>query len=228
MEDRNFFKTSKKTIYRVIVFHIFLIMLMLVPFHRLKKNKKTKLVVNEVFIKKQIEKKIEPKKTFVKSNIKKPSLQQPTNKSSQKKPSISKSKTFEKPKISNELIQKLESQINFLNEKKVDFKKDNLLIPKKIKIEPSFKDVTISNDTDLKFKELVIQELKKNLNLLEFGEVKASFTILPSGKVTDVVILDSKSKKNENYLKNTLLGIELGIKSDIKKEQKFIVTFTNE
>lgn len=107
---------------------------------------------------------------------------------------------------------------------------DNLLVPKKIKtlnVDNIIQNIEKQEPSTIK--ELLIKELQDSLNLPDYGEVKVSFTILPTGEIENVTILDYQSEENQIYLKNSLS--ELSFKSINKmfnEPQKFIVIFKNE
>ncbi len=143
---------------------------------------------------------------------------------------ISKKTTYET------LITTLEKQINEIDTSQeidnsqieISDQKD-LLIPKNIKTLNIDKIIENAQNQPSKINELLIKELQENLNLPEYGEVKVSFTILPSGEIKDVVILEYKSNENQKYLKNSLCELSFkSIKKMFDEPQKFIVIFKNE
>jgi outer membrane biosynthesis protein TonB len=77
----------------------------------------------------------------------------------------------------------------------------------------------------------LISELKNELKLPDVGEVKAKISIGCEGKISDVEIIYSRSKKNERYLKNTLPCLNFpwfnAFVSASEKKQ-FSIVFRNE
>ncbi len=54
------------------------------------------------------------------------------------------------------------------------------------------------------FQNVLVEYFRQNLSLPEYGEVKIKLTLNCDGTIADIFIVSSKSKKNEEYLKNTL------------------------
>ncbi|NGX44218.1 MAG: hypothetical protein K1060chlam3_00383 [Candidatus Anoxychlamydiales bacterium] len=221
----NLFKINKKTIYRVILFHIIVILCLVIPFRSLKKQKKQSLIINNIILKPEI--KPIAKQTFIK---KAPTRPIPVKKTPiQKKTALKKAAPIDNQKYLS-LLDKLEKQINDLDDKKEIIKTSDLRIPKKVK--PLSFDQKIeeaSFDNFSKFKQILVKELQDNLNLPEYGEVRISFIIHPEGKITDVLILDSKSEINQSYLKNSLYEISFkNMEKVFQEKQKLIVIFKND
>lgn len=231
-KNKSLFKINKKTIYRVITFHLVLILLFIIPFSSFKKQKKQNLIVETIILKPEVKPLPKPKQTFVKKVPvrKSPPRPLPVKKAPPpKKPIAVKKAPMDKTKYLS-LLDKLEKQINTLSKKKEIIKTTDLKIPKGVKIldiDKKIENVPIDNFS--KFKQILVKELQDNLSLPEYGEVKVSFTILPSGKITDVLILDSKSEINQSYLKNSLSELSFNNMEKIFNEkQKLIVIFKND
>ncbi|NGX48519.1 MAG: hypothetical protein K940chlam5_00105 [Candidatus Anoxychlamydiales bacterium] len=226
----NLFNINKKTIYRVVTFHFIVILCLVIPFRSFKKQKKQSLVVNNIILKPEI--KPIPKQTFIKrAPIKKsPTRPIPVKKAPiQKKTPLKKAVPIDKQKYLS-LLDKLEKQIKSLDDKKEIIKKSDLRIPKKVKtLSLDQKIETASFDNFSKFKQILVKELQDNLNLPEYGEVRVSFIIHPEGKITDVLILDSKSEINQSYLKNSLSEISFkNMEKVFQEKKKLIVIFKND
>lgn len=229
-ENKNLFKINKKTIYRVVIFHMIVILCLVIPFRSFKKQKKQSLIVNNIILKPEI--KPIPKQTFIKrAPIKKAPTRPVQVKKTpiQKKPPVKKAVPIDKKKYLS-LLDKLEKQINNLDEKKEIIIKSELTIPKKIKTLSLDKQIeNVSFDNFSKFQQILVKELQNNLNLPEYGEVKVSFIIHPEGKITDVLILDSKSEINQSYLKNSLSELLFkNMEKVFQEKQKLIVIFKND
>lgn len=216
-KSQNIFKINKKTIYRVIAFHLFVVIAFAIPYKSLKKEKKNTLVVKNITVPRQIQQRVVHKKPILKKTTpiaaKRIVLQKKAPISSEKKT----------------LISKLENQINALDKKTTNTsQKKELLVPNKIKSLELDKKVSNQNSVS-DFKQLLVKKLQENLKLPEYGKVKVSFIIHPSGKISDIVILDYQSEKNQNYLNNSLCELQFKIEGKMFLEkQKFVVIFKNE
>jgi len=217
-KESNIFKISKKTIKRVIIFHVVVIIAISIPYKSFKKEKKNNLTVNNITVQREITPKITQRpqlKKPVVQKVSKPVLKQANNKASATK---------------NTLINKLENQIQNLDKTKTTItKKNDLLVPKNIKSIDIDKKIINETKNTTDFKQLLVNELQSNLKLLEYGDVKVSFIIHPSGEITDIVILNSQSDINQKYLKNNLPQIQFkNVNKMFVEKQKLIVTFKNE
>ena len=218
-KDSNIFKISKKTIKRVIIFHIVIIIAIAIPYKSFKKEKKNNLTVNNITVQREIKQKVVqrvPLKKQVVQKAQNPVLKQANNKASAAK---------------NHLLNKLENQIQNLDKPKTNItKKNDLLVPKNIKSIDIDKKIINENTKNVSnYKQLLLDELQSNLKLLEYGDVKVSFVIHPTGDITDIVILDSKSEINQKYLKNNLAQLQFkNVNKMFLEKQKFIVIFKNE
>jgi len=224
-ENKNLFKINKKTIYRVVIFHIIVILCLVIPFRSFKKQKKQSLIVNNIILKPEI--KPIPKQTFIKrAPIKKAPTRPVQVKKTpiQKKPPVKKAVPIDKKKYLS-LLDKLEKQINNLDEKKEIIIKSELTIPKKIKTLSLDKQIeNVSFDNFSKFQQILVKELQDNLNLPEYGEVKVSFIIHPEGKITGYFGSQTKAaviRFQEKYKEAVLVpfGLEKGT-GDVKSKTR--------
>ncbi len=214
----NLFKINKKTIYRVIIFHLIFTLSLVIPCKSFKNQKKQSLIVNDIVIKP----KTRPLKTKQATTKKEPKAIHNKNiqKSEIKKTPIDKTKYLD-------LLNKLEKQITNLDTNNPSIKQVDLIVPKKIKI---LKDTDSTSCNDIcKFKQMLIKKLQDNLKLPEYGQVKISFIIHPDGSITDISILDSKSEMNQNYLKNSLSKLSFkNMENKLHQKQKLILVFKND
>jgi len=231
--NSNLFKIKKKTIYRVISFHLILILMLVIPFRSFKKQKKQSLIVNDIIVR------AEPKskQTFIKkapvqkniqrpSTVKKPPILKPEIKKPQEM--IRKNPIDQKKYV--DLLDKLEKQINNLDAKKQTIKKTDLLVPKKVKVLDVDKKIereALGNFSN--FKQILVKKLQDNLKLPEYGEVKVCFILHPNGEITDILILESKSEINQSYLKNSLSKLSFkNMEKVFNQKQKLVVIFKND
>lgn len=271
MDDlSNLYKIKKKTICRVIIFHVIFILFLSLQRKSLNHKKKQKILINTVIEKPiaapateqtPIQEKfiiVKEEKTFKETpRLKIPITEKKTaikyidkpKEASRKKAADNTKKAQQKkiiPKSDNfeNLINKLEKQINQIDNPKIATADQNLsgalkvkaseetglLVPKSIKtlnIDNKIPDIETAPLWEIK--ELIIRELRDNLNLPEYGEVKVSFTIFPDGEIKDVAVLRYKSDLNQKYLKNSLSELSFkSIKRMFNEPQKFIVIFKNE
>lgn len=108
-----------------------------------------------------------------------------------------------------------------------DFNKDRKILKKSIFNFPKLN--FLSKEKKENFKMRIIEEMQQKLQFIEDGEVKVNFFILPNGKIENVNIIFSQSKKNEEYLKEKLDKISFSwIKKHIKKKIEISAIFMNE
>jgi len=230
----NLFKINKKTIFKVIIFHFAIILILALHINKKKISKKKALTINQITLAPKIEPKtIALKKPIIK-NQPKPSKQKKIEPkvSNTSKQNLEKTK---EPRQYENLINKLEKQIKNLEKPSLEIKKNqDLKIPQKKLIIPKITEETIDTASDLDdkemlFKEFLVKKMQENLKLPEYGEVKISFIIHPNGQITDIEILDYQSFKNQSYLKNKLNDLSLdNINNKITSSKKFVVVFKNE
>ena len=116
-----------------------------------------------------------------------------------KKKSTSHSQKLKKVAKKTQALNTLSEQIHNLDLSYTQEKKDSLEVPvlEQLKIDFSDQISTASEESLSSF-------FKKNLKLPEFGEIKIKLSTDHEGKVQKLEILQSNSKKNRAYLKNTL------------------------
>ena len=81
------------------------------------------------------------------------------------------------------------------------------------------------------FQDFLIQDLKNNLKLPEYGEVKARIRISSKGEVLQMEVLSSQSDKNKKYLYQELMHMRFSWFSTITSSVPFfdfVITFENE
>lgn len=184
----------------------------------IKKNKKTFIVKNVIIQKPQPVKQV----TSVKQSQTRKTVTVKNNDQKKKPPKIEKQ---EKKTSPQNLLNKLEDSIKNLEKTSNVSSQSNLSIPKQI--------TTLNIDNKEKvnptgYKELLVEELKNNLNLPDYGEVKVKITINIDGSITNVVIIEAKSKKNQDYLKNTLPQLVFPWFNQYVKEQtNLMINFKN-
>jgi hypothetical protein len=228
--QKDIYKISKKTIYKVVVFHILLIGIISIDFK--SSNKKIKsLTVKNIIVEPQIKQKgaVQTKIVNKQAPIKKQAAKQEVK---QEKKIVKKDIKKTAAPIPNKLLENLEKSLAKLdaNEKK-EVHKEDLYIPKEIKkVDFDIKPIESRNEnSDFNFSAVLIKELKENLILPEYGSVKVVFSINSIGKIYDVEILEYKSEKNKSYLKNNLPKLQLKcLQSLDKMKQNYIAVFKNE
>ncbi len=223
------YKIKPRLVYYIIGIHFALILALAFSGKSILPKKPSTLVVKNIIIKP------EPKKIIAKTKapaVIKKSITKP-------KSPIAKKKTVPKPqkKIttsslspSKDLITQLEESLSKIEDSKISIPKlDNLEIPKPIKSLNIQAEIQNQETTDQKFQQQLIQALHENLKLPEYGEVKVSFTINLDGTISNLEILDQKSLKNQNYIKNALPELSFPWFNQIaNKSENFIITFKNE
>jgi len=131
----------------------------------------------------------------------------------------------EKEALSKDISQVLSSLQK--NTKKIESKKSSNYFPSFMATVEKNQDRENSPfDLNFSYQDLLIAELKNSLNLPDFGEVKITITITPQGKITKLKVLSTKSKKNEEYLKNTLPKLTLSWFNQYAKDKPITLTIT--
>jgi len=75
----------------------------------------------------------------------------------------------------------------------------------------------------------LVQVLYEKLDFPEFGKVKAKLEIRGDGRVKSIEIIGSENEKNEQYLLETLMGLQLPKWSlNANEKQTLTITFANE
>jgi hypothetical protein len=101
-----------------------------------------------------------------------------------------------------------------------------LTVPKKI--EPAARKEEIVDD--VRYEELLIAFLQESLDLPEFGHVRLKLEIDGFGLLIDCQILEAKSAKNAEFLKNRLPELTFPCLNDfgnLSSTQTFNITFRN-
>lgn len=194
-----------------------------------KDNKK------KIDISKNEEKKAPSKKNGTKNPESKP-LKEEKKKDSLEKAKKSDIKKVEPKKESKKvdpaLLKSVEENIAKIGKKadKPSQKKDlGLDLPQAIsslKIETD----KVETVADIAYEDEIRLFLKASLILPEFGDVKIKLTVKRSGKVTLVKVLKSESKKNKEYLEESLLQLKLpsfGKHFSGLEEKSFTLTLSN-
>ena len=105
--------------------------------------------------------------------------------------------------------------------------KKNLLVPSEVPIRV---EEANTSPIDPRYSDHLILFLQNALDLPEHGEVKALIEIDRYGNLIDCIILDSKSRKNSDFLKNRLPDLAFPCFNDfeiIDATLKFTLTFRN-
>ena len=108
-------------------------------------------------------------------------------------------------------------------------KKGELSIPAPIATSTKVKQTERAKN-DMNFGDFLVQYLQNTLELPEYGEVKMEVTIDQGGHLTHLQILDSKSEKNAQFLKNRLPTLPFPCLNDFdifEMKQTFTITFKN-
>ena len=207
---------KNKTVVKVTAVHFIFIFALLFQGINFSKPKKNNISVRTISIN-------EPPKLVVKKTIEKPKNKVVTN----NKPALK--KVIKKPINTNKsiLLERLEKELNKLDDSKnVTRNKSELSQPKKIDTLKALKE---DKKEQPEYKQLLVSQIRQNLKLPEYGEVKISFVIDTDGRVENINILDSESLINQNYLKNSLTELQFSWFNEIFNEpQEFIVIFKND
>ena len=92
-------------------------------------------------------------------------------------------------------------------------------------------DQTLSSPKEVGYREELASRLKLLLTLPEYGEVKVKLTLLRSGKVSNVVVVNSMSTKNRNYIEKTIPTLSFsGFGSNFSNmaNYTFLISLSNE
>jgi hypothetical protein len=83
---------------------------------------------------------------------------------------------------------------------------------------------------DIRYSDLLIQYLENTLELPEKGEVKMRLELQADGQLLSLEILKAESKKNSEYLKNTLPALYFPCfnESVTEKKRKLIIRFCSQ
>jgi hypothetical protein len=132
-------------------------------------------------------------------------------------------KKFEPPlPKDNSLIKELSESFEAIDAKPQKAKKQEIHLPKTFsKKTPVYEEISEADPT---YSEYLIAYLQAALDLPEFGEVKAKLEIDRFGKLLALEILETKSRKNAEFLKKELplLDFPQGTESSV-----YTITFRN-
>jgi len=106
--------------------------------------------------------------------------------------------------------------------------RSTLTIPSKI--EPAKDLPSVESTKDATYSEYLIAYLQTTLDLPEYGEVRAKIEIDRFGRLIDCIILEAKSNKNAEFLKNQLPALTFSCLNDfgiVDSTQTFTITFRN-
>jgi outer membrane biosynthesis protein TonB len=215
--------TKSKIVFYVLMVHL----VVLIFFFWEKRSFFQKPIKKQILVKTYIERPKPILKAPTKKTIKKPRPKKQTISFSQKSKIIKPTQTIKTKKIIKEIeenLKKIEKKI----EKKQEIKK--IEIPKKIDLSPSL-EIEKKVEIDSNYDQILINYLKQNLHLPEYGYVKISIDIDKYGNATNIEIIESKSLENQKYLKNNLEKLKFPIYkefSSTKKFNRFIICFRNE
>lgn len=139
------------------------------------------------------------------------------------------------------LLKEIASQLEALQSVKSQPKPD-LSIPQKVMAKPALEGalphpdgkqaLTTGKESSpvLKYGEFLIGYFQEALDLPEYGDVKAKIQIDRFGKLVECEILEAKSLKNAEFLKNQLPGLTFPCLNDfgiLETAQTFTITFRN-
>ena len=207
---------KNKTVIKVIAVHFIFVFALLFQGINFSKPKKNNISVRTISIN-------EPLKLVIKKTIEKPKNKVVTNNKPASKKVIKKTINTNK----SILLERLEKELNKLDDSKnVTRNKSELSQPKKTDTLKALKE---DKKEQPEYKQLLVSQIRQNLKLPEYGEVKISFVIDTDGRVENINILDSESLINQNYLKNSLTELQFSWFNEIFNEpQEFIVIFKND
>jgi len=226
MENRardNLFQIKRKTITYVLIFHVIVLFFLNHGPFSTKKEKSKPLVVKTKIYKPVVPKKIVSRPKVVKKKV--------IKKTPIRKKTAKKTKTA-KPKMQR-LLDEMQMSMNKMNSQDELKKLSRFNLPTSIEhihVNAEVTETTIQKEK-IKYQDLLVEDLKSHLHLPEYGEVKMKIKIDGKGNILNVDSLLSQSKKNENYLKNTLPRLTFPwFNQYFSEEEKheFTVTFKNE
>ena len=225
--NRQFFFVNKILVFTVVSFHFLLLLCMQCKLSFKKEQQHLPIAVNTKIIKPAARaKKVVAKKTAVAATKRvtpqKKIQQQPVKKVVAKN-----------TKLQN-LADRLQASLhNKSDNKKIKQDEKQLVTPSRIEhlsVDTNVKNIEKIEDKQSHYRDLFIQDLQNHLHLPEYGSVKMRIKVT-EGNIDFVQTLETQSKKNENYLKNTLPRLTFPWFNQYFSEQKqyeFIVIFKNE
>jgi len=156
------------------------------------------------------------------------SVEQKPKGSATKKMASAKSKpTVAKKAPGNHLLKEIAESLDMLNSEAKPSPRPSLTLPSKI--EPKAQIAPESN-VDPTYSEFLVSYLQSALDLPEYGEVRAKIEIDRFGRLIDCEILEAKSVKNAEFLKNQLPELTFPCLNDfgiVDATETFTITFRN-
>ena len=217
------FRTKRKTITIVLFFHIIVLLFLNHGSFSIDKEMRKPLVVKTKIYKPVVQKKVAPRPRVVKRKI--------VKKAPPRKKKIVKARKTS-PKI-HRLLDELQMSMSKMDKVEDVKKLSHFTLPssiERIHVNAEITESTIQKEK-IKYQELLIEDLKSHLHLPEYGEVKLKIQLDGRGNILNVTPLLSQSKKNENYLKNTLPRLTFPWFNQYFSEEEqheFTITFKNE
>ncbi len=98
-------------------------------------------------------------------------------------------------------------------------------------LEAKVENAPFSSNESSVYQDRLIQDLKNNLKLPEYGEVKLLVRISSKGDVIKAEVLSSRSERNKGYLQKELLRLQFAWFPQVLSEAPFydfVITFQNE
>jgi hypothetical protein len=139
-----------------------------------------------------------------------------------------KTKKEEPPPLNSELLSQIAKSLNTVASNPQTRKMGApLSLPKTIRNKTEIEPSSTQNQS---YAENLIAILTNNLDLPEFGAVKASIEISASGSLLNCTILEEKSHKNSEFLKNRLRELTFPCFNDFglsDNQLEFTITFRN-
>jgi len=213
----------------ILIFHIILILLGFTDYLLTQKNQRKQAMVIRTIKPIRSSPPPTPPKTVLR-----PKESKIIAPSEQKRPITIKTPKKEKrekeniPQLNQEILHELQKSLESLSASPAIQKNTpTLSLPKEISIKTEIKSNSTSNSS---YTENLLSILTKNLDLPEFGAVKAAIEIDALGSVIQVRILEEKSHKNSEFLKKRLRELtfpcfnEFGLS---EKRMEFVITFLN-
>ncbi len=128
------------------------------------------------------------------------------------------------------LLSKIEKQLDATAVKKNY--KETLSVPKKIERLSIDTKIEVSHhEGNKQYQSRLIEEMQNHLHLPEYGEVCMELMIDRRGQITNIKVLETKSKKNEMYLKHALEEMTFPWIREFfseKNSMQFTITFRNQ
>ncbi len=140
-----------------------------------------------------------------------------------------KPKATVEPKVEETLLKEIAESFQAISSEPKKTARPVLNIPTRAASKPS-EEVPEESVQDVSYEEFLIAFLQNALDLPEFGEVRAKLEIDAFGKLIECQILEAKSAKNAQFLKNRLPELAFPCLNDfgiLNGKQTFTITFRN-